>query len=76
MAIFYDIKSNLYSVPCGKGWTFEINYLSWGRDEPKLDFRKWSDGHDKMSKGITLTVAEAKELFSNSEEILKVLEQL
>lgn len=45
-----------------KGWTKEINMVSWNDGEPKYDIRSWSPDHDKMSKGITLTKDEVKEL--------------
>jgi hypothetical protein len=38
-----------------KGWTKEINLVSWNDREPKYDIREWSPDHEKMGKGITLT---------------------
>jgi hypothetical protein len=38
-----------------KGWTKEINLVSWNDREPKYDIREWSPDHAKMGKGITLT---------------------
>jgi hypothetical protein len=38
-----------------KGWTKELNLVSWNDREPKYDIRDWSPEHDKMGKGITLT---------------------
>lgn len=45
-----------------KGWTLELNLISWNRNEPKLDLRTWSPDHQKMTKGVTLTEEEAAEL--------------
>lgn len=45
-----------------KGWTKEINMVSWNDREPKYDIRDWSPDHTKMSKGITLTSEEMQEL--------------
>ena len=45
-----------------KGWTKEINRVSWNDREPKLDIREWSPDHTKMGKGITLTDEEAQKL--------------
>ena len=45
-----------------KGWTRELNMVSWNGREPKLDLRDWAPGHEKMSKGITLTAEEGKKL--------------
>ena len=38
-----------------KGWTKELNLVSWNERDPKYDLREWAPEHDKMSKGITLT---------------------
>ena len=36
--------------------------ISWNGREPKIDVRDWSPDHSKMSKGLTFTVDEIKEL--------------
>ncbi|MCC8069645.1 MAG: hypothetical protein LIO71_07845 [Ruminococcus sp.] len=41
-----------------KGWTKELNLVSWNDREPKFDIREWSPDHSKMGKGITLTKEE------------------
>ncbi|MBE6020188.1 MAG: hypothetical protein IJC41_05980 [Firmicutes bacterium] len=41
-----------------KGWSKELNMVSWNEREPKYDLRDWSSDHTKMSKGITLTEEE------------------
>lgn len=38
-----------------KGWTKELNLISWNDREPKYDIREWSPDGSKMGKGITLT---------------------
>ena len=38
-----------------KGWTKELNLISWNGREPKYDLREWDPEHGKMGKGITLT---------------------
>ena len=51
-----------------KGWSKELNLISWNEREPKLDIREWSPDHSKMGKGVTLTTEEAiklKELLGN-----------
>lgn len=45
-----------------KGWKKEFNLISWNGREPKYDIRDWSENHEKMGKGITLTEDEAKKL--------------
>lgn len=38
-----------------KGWTKELNLISWNDREPKYDIRDWAPNKEKMGKGITLT---------------------
>ncbi|WEV60511.1 YdbC family protein [Streptococcaceae bacterium ESL0729] len=38
-----------------KGWTKELNRVSWNGGQAKYDIRTWSPDHTKMSKGVTLT---------------------
>lgn len=54
-----------------KGWTKELNKVSWNEREPKYDLREWNPDHSRMGKGITLTDEEVETLKSilNGEEI-------
>lgn len=45
-----------------KGWTKELNMVSWSEHEPKYDIREWSPDHSRMGKGVTLTADELAEL--------------
>lgn len=45
-----------------KGWTKELNMVSWNEREPKYDLREWAPDHSKMGKGVTLTADELAEL--------------
>lgn len=45
-----------------KGWKREINLISWGGAEPKIDIRDWSPDHTKMGKGISLSRDEIEKL--------------
>lgn len=45
-----------------KGWSKELNLISWNEREPKYDLRDWNENHDKMGKGITLTKDELLQL--------------
>ncbi len=38
-----------------RGWTKELNLVSWNEREAKYDLREWSPDHSRMGKGITLT---------------------
>ena len=45
-----------------RGWTRELNMVSWNEREPKFDIRDWSPDHTRMRKGFTF----------NHEEMAKV----
>ena len=45
-----------------KGWTKELNRVSFNGAPAKYDIRSWSPDHTKMGKGITLTNEEFKAL--------------
>ncbi|MEF9919286.1 MAG: PC4/YdbC family ssDNA-binding protein [Eubacterium sp.] len=45
-----------------KGWQKELNLVSWNEREPKYDIREWDANHEKMRKGVTLTMDEMVEL--------------
>ena len=50
-----------------KGWTKELNLISWNDREAKYDIREWSPDHDKMGKGVTISKEEMEKL----KELLK-----
>jgi hypothetical protein len=52
-----------------KGWTKELNLISWNDREPKYDIREWSPDGEKMGKGITLSDEEMAVLKSALEGI-------
>ena len=59
----YEIKKTLGVLgENAKGWTKELNLVSWNDREPKYDIREWSPDHDRMGKGVTLTDDEFLEL--------------
>ena len=45
-----------------RGWTKELNLISWNGREPKYDLRDWDPEHEKMGKGVTLSEEELKRL--------------
>lgn len=45
-----------------KGWKKELNLISWNGREAKYDIRDWSENHEKMGKGITLSKEEIDKL--------------
>lgn len=62
--INYEIRRHLAVLSeNGKtGWKREANIVSWNGGPEKLDIRDWNPDHVKMSRGITLNEAEAREL--------------
>ncbi|HET6871991.1 MAG TPA: YdbC family protein [Sporolactobacillaceae bacterium] len=53
-----------------KGWTKELNLVSWNGRDPKYDLREWAPDHEKMGKGVTLSKEEVMAL----KRILKEME--
>lgn len=45
-----------------RGWTKELNLISWNGGKPKYDIRDWAPEHEKMGKGVTLTEEELNAL--------------
>jgi len=41
-----------------KGWTKELNLVSWNDRLPKYDIREWAPDGKAMGKGVTLTKEE------------------
>ena len=65
--IKFEIKESIgVLAESAKGWTKELNIVSWNDKEPKFDLREWDPSHEKMGKGMTLT----------REEIIKLKELL
>lgn len=60
--IKFEIVKHIAVLSSNKGWTKELNLVSWNGREAKYDIRDWSPKHDKMGKGITLSSEEMEEL--------------
>lgn len=61
--IKYDIEKEIGVVSeTTKGWTKELNLISWNGKTAKYDLRDWAPEHEKMGKGITLSKEELKSL--------------
>ena len=68
----YEIKENIGVLSQNaKGWTKELNLISWNDREPKYDIREWNPDHTRMGKGVTLSTEEFENLrkLINGEEI-------
>lgn len=61
--IKYEIEKELGSISeSPKGWKKELNLISWNGKEAKYDLRDWAPDHEKMGKGITLSLDELNSL--------------
>lgn len=61
--IKYEITKHIGVLSeSAKGWTKELNLISWNGREPKYDIRDWSPEREKMGKGVTLSVDELDKL--------------
>ncbi|MFZ7944188.1 MULTISPECIES: YdbC family protein [Bacillaceae] len=61
--IKFEIKETVGSLSQSpKGWSKELNLISWNGKEPKFDLRDWAPDHEKMGKGVTLSIEELKAL--------------
>ena len=59
----YEIKEQIGVLSeNAKGWTKELNKVSWNDYPPKYDIREWSPDHSRMGKGVTLTDDEFENL--------------
>lgn len=68
----FEIKEELGILSeSTKGWTKEVNLISWNSAEPKYDIRDWAPNHEKMGKGITLTAEEVETLYKTLEKIVE-----
>ncbi|ACO84397.1 YdbC family protein [Clostridium botulinum] len=67
--IKYEIKEEVGVISeSSKGWTKELNLISWNGKEAKYDLRDWAPEHEKMGKGVTLSKDELiklRELLNN-----------
>lgn len=67
----YEIKEELGVISeTGKGWTRELNLISWNDGAPKYDIRDWAPDHVKMGKGMSLTKDELENLYELIGEVL------
>ncbi len=59
----FEIKEHIGTLSeSTKGWTKELNIVSWNDGAPKYDIRDWAPDHTKMGKGVTLNEEEKEKL--------------
>ncbi len=61
--VTFEIKEHIGVISeNNKGWTKEVNLVSWNGGEAKYDIREWDPEHVKMSRGVTLNEEQATAL--------------
>lgn len=69
--ITFTIEEELGDLSmASNGWKKQLTYTSWNGRNPKFDLRSWSDDHNAMTKGLTLTKEEMVKL----KEILNAID--
>lgn len=51
-----------------RGWTKEVNLVSWNNRPARLDIRDWNPDHSRMGRGVAINGEETlilKDLLSN-----------
>ena len=62
--ILFEIREEIGVLrEYGNGWKRELNMVAWNGAEPKFDIRDWNPEHTYMSRGITLSEAEAEAVY-------------
>jgi hypothetical protein len=68
--ITFEIKKHLGILGEDyRGWTKEVNLVSWNNRKPKIDIRDWDPEHAKMGKGVTLSSEEVVKLKALLDEL-------
>jgi len=62
MAVKMEIVENLLTLPSKTTYHLEVNLIRWNDAKAKIDIRRWNEDRSKMTKGITLTEEEFKEI--------------
>ena len=66
MAFNFKITKNIATLgTSSRGWTKELNLVSWNDRMPKYDIREWDEDHEKCGKGVTFSEEEFLELVSS-----------
>lgn len=68
----YEIVERVAVLSEGsKGWTKQLNLVSWNGRDPKYDIRDWSEDNEKMGKGMTFTADELEKLQAALNELIE-----
>lgn len=61
--IKYEITEHLAVLSTSsRGWSKELNLVSWNDRPAKYDIREWAPDHSRMGKGVTLSDEEMAKL--------------
>lgn len=59
----YEITEHIAVLgESSRGWTKELNKVSWNDYPAKYDIREWAPDHTRMGKGVTLSEEEFENL--------------
>lgn len=50
------------------GWRKEVNLVEWHDSPAKVDIREWAPDHEICTKGLSLSIEDAKKLIRILEE--------
>lgn len=75
--ISYEIKKSIGILAENeKGYTKELNLISWNGSNAKLDIREWHPQHERCGKGITLTEQEGQKLMKILDELYREMDEI
>lgn len=59
----FEIVEHIYTFHTDKdGYTKELNLIKWNGNKPVFDIRCWSSTHDSLTRGVTLTPEETRDI--------------
>lgn len=66
----YEIVEHITTISSDQKTNFaiELNRISYNKNPPKFDLRKWNKAEKKMLKGLTLTDEETETLYKALKE--------
>lgn len=72
----FDIQKSCGTISeSSKGWTKELNLVSWNDRKPKYDIREWNPNHERLGKGITMSEDELRKLGKLINEEIRKLDR-
>ncbi len=54
--ISFEVKEQICVLSHStKGWSKQLNLVSWNGRDAKYDIRDWDENHEKMGRGVSLS---------------------